>query len=237
VIHRDKNPPGSKKEDKRTIASWRGRSVVGIVVLIVAVGSYSGVHVASDANGFCSSCHADHGQQWASSTHKAGDCVDCHVDPGVIGAAKAKVNGIRNVLVSLSQGNEVERGADPLPVNTKNCRGCHAGILRLSELGYADLPDNSLKVDGLVMGHRIHVEKHGIDCVWCHRGTVHRDPEIVGKYSFNMPLHADCVICHNGEHLEQFDVTLPHQEDKEHCTMCHPTYEEPGGEEGQDSSY
>ncbi len=224
----------SKKSHKKTDASKKSRRpfllgmFCGALLLVLASSMFAGVHVVSDATGFCIKCHPDHGEQWQNSTHKTIDCAECHIDPGIGGAIQAKIGGLKNLYVSITRGNDVERTKDPLPISTKNCISCHNGILYLNELGYEDLPDNSLKVDGLVMGHRIHVEKHGIDCVWCHRGTVHRDKSIVGKYEFNMPLHSDCAVCHSGERMEQYDITLPHVEDKEECKMCHPTYE-PGG--------
>ena len=213
--------------------SRRTRAILGALAAAVVVTVLIALHVVTDATASCIWCHGEHGQLWAASTHKTVDCVECHVDPGIGGAVHAKLRGARNVFVSIARGNEVEPGEEPLPVSTENCFACHAGVLRVNEMGYQDLPANSLKADGLVMDHRVHVEKHGIDCVWCHRGTVHRDPAIAGKYEFNMPLHGDCRACHNGEYIEQFDMTLPHVEDKSGCTDCHPTYEGPT----EDSEY
>lgn len=197
----------------------------GIIFVGILVSASGAVHVATDSSQSCTWCHGEHGKQWASSTHKAVECVDCHIQPGIGGAVKAKVQGLQNLYVSVIRGNEVKRGETPVFVDTKNCIECHGGILYLNELGFADLPNNSLKVDGLVMAHRKHVEKHKIDCIWCHRGTVHRDPEIVGKYPFNMPLHSDCDVCHNGEYLKEYDMTLPKRSDENECIICHPTYE------------
>ena len=222
-----------KGDREQRSVSLRAGLALGALAMTVVAGAFSGVYVATDATAFCIWCHPTHGQGWATSTHKTVDCVDCHVDLGIKGAVGAKIHGLRNTFVALVRGSDVEAGEDPLPISSENCFACHSGILRFNEMGYEDLPDNSLKVDGLVMGHRIHVEKHKIDCVWCHRGTVHRDPTIVGKYDFNMPLHGDCQKCHNGEYMEQFDMTVPHVEDKAECTMCHPTYEGPS----EDSMY
>lgn len=203
------------------------RKTIAIVALLAAIAMIGGLHIATDASGVCVMCHPEHGKLWKKSTHQTVECVECHVDPGVWGMAKAKVRGTRNLFVAMAHGNDVEPGKDPLPVSTENCRGCHRGVLYVNEMGFEDLPDNNLKNDGLIMGHRIHVEKHSIDCVWCHRGTVHRDPEIVGKYEYNMPFHQDCDVCHTGEYVEKYDVTLPNTSDDSGCTLCHPTYEGP----------
>ncbi|MFC1736709.1 cytochrome c3 family protein [Candidatus Hydrogenedentota bacterium] len=201
------------------------RLKLAIVTLVVFVALFSGgAYVVTDLSGFCTLCHPQHGELWANSTHQDITCVKCHVDPGVKGAVEAKIRGVRNVFVAIKQGNEVYRGEEPLLISSENCRGCHAGILYLNELGYDDLPDNSLKASGLIMGHRIHVEKHKIDCVWCHRNVVHRDPTEIGKYAVNWPMmHEDCVVCHHGERIVKYDVTLPDLEDAEKCVMCHPT--------------
>ncbi len=139
---------------------------------------------------------------------------------------------MHNVYVALTKGISLTEHETPLPVNSDLCLGCHNGILYMNELGYQDLPDNSLKYDGLAMAHRMHVEKHGIDCVWCHRGTVHRDPEIVGKYAFNMPLHEDCRACHDAQPHDEFDMTVFDCEDPNSCIHCHPTQED--GDTGYD---
>jgi hypothetical protein len=216
---------------KKTTGEKKGpgtrRVRFGIVAAVVAVAVLGELHLATDASNACILCHPEHGRLWRESTHRTVECVECHVDPGMSGMARAKIRGVRNVFVAMVHGSEVEPGSDPLPISTENCFGCHRGVLRVNELGFEDLPDNNLKNDGLVMGHRIHVEKHWIDCVWCHRGIVHRDPEIVGKYEFNMPFHQDCDVCHTGEYFEKYDVTLPNTSDNSGCIMCHPTYEAP----------
>lgn len=106
------------------------------------------------------------------------------------GAVEDKVNGLHNVYVALTKRINLTEHEMPLPISSDLCSGCHDGILYMNELGYQDLLDNSLKSDGLAVGHRIHVEKHGVDCVWCHRGIAHRDPEIVGKYTLPCSLAA-----------------------------------------------
>lgn len=217
-----KKDPETGKRPVVAIGAWK---LVVIGFLVLGALSVSGVWVASDSNTSCILCHSQHGESWSSGTHQGIHCVDCHVDPGASGSVRAKIRGVHNLCVALIRGNEVERGHDPLPVSSENCMACHHGILRHNELGDLDLPDNSLMMTGLVMAHRVHVEDHAIDCVWCHRGVVHRNPEDVGKYEFNMPLHNDCMACHNGEHLEEFDTTLGKLDEQDSCVTCHPYYE------------
>ncbi len=213
------------KARKRTFQINALQVLVLVIVLVVVV-SGSGAWIYTDSPSFCARCHPNLVQNWRSSTHQTVACTQCHVNPGMKAAVGAKAHGLRNVWIAATRGVTLPEHDIPLPINSDRCLGCHRAILRLNEVGYLDLPDNSLKSDGLTVGHRIHVEKHGVDCVWCHRGTVHRDPEIVGKYAYNMPFHEDCRACHNGEYLEKYDITLPDCDDPESCVQCHATMEE-----------
>ena len=199
--------------------------IIGLLMVLGVVVAVSGAWVYTDSPNFCARCHPNMVQHWRSSTHQTVKCIQCHVDPDMKGALGAKVHGLYNVWVSVTKGITLTEHEIPLPINSARCLSCHRAILRLNEVGYLDLPDNNLKSDGLAVGHRIHVEKHGIDCVWCHRGIVHRDPAIVGKYAFNMPLHQDCRACHNGQYLQAYDITLPDCDDPESCIQCHTTVE------------
>jgi hypothetical protein len=218
---------------RRYVKKARGRvypinafQIFCVLIILCFVLAVRGTWAYTGSSGFCATCHPKMVKHWSSSTHGTVACRQCHVEPGMKGAVEDKVHGLHNVYVALTQGVNLTEHETPLPINSDLCLGCHNGILYLNELGYQDLPDNSLKSDGLAVGHRLHVEKHGIDCVWCHRGTVHRDPEIVGKYAFNMPFHEDCRACHDGQHHDLFDLTIFDCEDPNSCFKCHPTAEE-----------
>ncbi|MFC1477330.1 cytochrome c3 family protein [candidate division KSB1 bacterium] len=196
--------------------------ITGIVIL------YTSAVTVSETNWACGTCHTAEHERWAVSSHQTIDCEACHIDPGIGGAFDAQMNGMQNLFVSITSGNTVQPHEDPIPISTENCMECHAAILYFNELGFEDTPDNTLKGQGLLIGHRIHVEKHAIDCVECHRGIVHRDPGMIGKYPRNWPMmHTDCSICHEGQYLERFDMELPDVQDQAECAMCHPTYEPP----------
>jgi hypothetical protein len=154
------------------------------------------------------------------------------VDPGASGLLEAQIKGVGNLWIAVTRGTDIQPHEEPLPISTENCIGCHAGILYVNEIGFEDLPENSLKGQSLKVSHRLHVEEYKIDCVECHRGIVHRDPGDIGKYETNWPfMHKDCGVCHNGQYWERFDIELTDVEGEENCIVCHPTYI--GSDEGQ----
>lgn len=188
---------------------------------------YGSTVTISETNTSCGSCHSDQKLSWEKSTHVSINCIDCHIEPGIEGAIKAQIQGVKDLYVSITRGNDLTPHDDPLPISSENCRGCHAGILYYNEMAWEDLPDNSLKGQGLKMSHRLHIETAKLDCVDCHRGITHRDPEIAGKYKTNWPLmHTDCGRCHNGNLIERFNKTLTDVDDitKKSCISCHPYF-------------
>ena len=196
---------------------------------------YGIVAKVSESNFSCSYCHEEQSNTWKVSTHKNNNCRECHIDPGVSGAVHAQTSGIKNLFIALTKGVEIKPHENPLPISTKNCTNCHGAILYINEIGFEDLPENSLKGQSLRISHRIHVEKYNVECVECHRGIVHRDPGKIGKYKTNWPLmHKDCGVCHDGRFWDRFQIEVTDLADKGKCTVCHPTYEPPPVYEGED---
>lgn len=194
--------------------------VIGVIFIYVTAAK------VSESNFACGYCHTLQDKRWIVSTHMDVNCRECHIDPGVSGAFDAQVNGIQNLFVAVTKGTDIQPHEDPIPVSSENCMSCHAAIYLVTEIGWEDLPDNSLKVQGLKIGHRIHVETYDMMCVECHRGVVHRDPTEIGKYEINLPLmHKDCGPCHDGKFSDRFQVEVTDLEDKEKCMVCHPYYD------------
>jgi len=209
-------------------SKWVAIPVIGAVILALL---YIPIAHVSESNRACSACHKEQGEIWAHSTHKSEKCRECHVEPGMSGALKAQVGGVKNLAIYVFKGTEIQPHEDPLPISTANCLACHGAILYVNEIGFDDLPDNSLKGQSLLVGHRIHVEEYKIECVECHRGITHRNPDDIGKYETNWPLmHNDCGVCHDGKYWDRFDIEVTDIEDPGKCTVCHPTYIGPGEE-------
>lgn len=196
------------------------------IYIVIGLLFFYGITVkVSESNFACGYCHESQYERWKTSTHKLIDCSNCHINPGVTGAFQAQANGVKNLLIAITKGVDIKPHKDPLPISTKNCMGCHGAILYLNEIGYEDLPDNSLKGQSLVIAHRLHIEKYSMECVECHRGIVHDDPDKIAKYPTNWPfMHKDCGPCHNGKYQERFKTEVTDLEDKSKCTVCHPTY-------------
>jgi len=195
----------------------------GILGLLVLYGFTAKV---SESNFSCGYCHDQEHDRWEASTHKQINCRACHIESGLSGVFHAQTRGIQNLFVAVTRGTDIQPHQDPIPISTENCMACHGAILYVTELGYDDLPDNSLKAQGLKISHRVHVEKYEVNCVECHRGIVHRDPEQIGKYPKNWPfMHPDCGPCHDGNYSDRFQVEVTGVEDRSKCTVCHPTYE------------
>lgn len=200
--------------------------IVGIVLSLLLL--YGIMAKIVESNFACRLCHKPQYLTWAKSTHQKINCRDCHIEPGVAGVLKARINGLGNLAVYITRGTQIQPHDDPLPISTENCRGCHGAILYVNEIGFEDLPNNSLKGQSLIVAHRVHVEKYQIECVECHRGIVHRDPDEIGKYTTNFPfMHKDCGVCHDGKYRDRFQIEVTDLEDKGKCTTCHPTYQPP----------
>ena len=198
---------------------------IGLLILLFLYWTAAKV---SEANFACGYCHKEQNERWKQSTHKSVHCKDCHIEPGISGELDAQLNGVKNLFVAVTKGVHIQPHEKPLPISTENCRSCHAAILYVNEIGYNDLPDNSLRGQSLQISHRAHVEKYTIDCVECHRGVVHNDPEKIGKYKTNWPfMHNDCGVCHDGKYWERFKIEVTDLEDQGKCNVCHPTYEPP----------
>ncbi len=182
----------------------------------------------SESNFACGYCHKEHNERWVHSTHKDVNCRICHIEPGIKGSIKAQINGVQNLWIAVTKGTDIKPHEDPIPISTKICLGCHRAVKYLNEIGFEDLPDNSLKGQSLIIAHRKHIEEYGIDCVECHRGVVHRNPYDIDKYKTNWPLmDKDCGVCHDGKKHGKFKMKIFDVEETDKCIKCHPTYEAP----------
>jgi nitrate/TMAO reductase-like tetraheme cytochrome c subunit len=115
------------------------RSKRGMFVLFVlvagfgVVGTMGGVAAVgySETPSFCGKCHtmAPELKAYAMSPHKQVACAACHVAPGVVGFAKAKLNGTKQ-LVDIITGNFPTPIPPPdhadLPPVSETCLSCHS---------------------------------------------------------------------------------------------------------------
>ncbi len=98
--------------------------------LVVGVGGLTAVHFSETA-GFCGLCHTMNPQlaAYGISAHKDVACGECHVEPGLAGLVKAKLNGTKE-LKALILGNYPTPIEPPdhakLPDTKDTCLKCHS---------------------------------------------------------------------------------------------------------------
>lgn len=114
----------------------------GLFALLLVLGAAGGIAVFSavslihwtETADFCGRCHtmAPELQAYEAGPHKSVACAECHVEPGVMGWVKAKINGTKQLI-------EVVLGTYPTPIPppehssmpaaSETCEGCH-GVTR-----------------------------------------------------------------------------------------------------------
>ncbi|AVX21152.1 Tetraheme cytochrome c subunit of nitrate or TMAO reductase [Carboxydocella sporoproducens DSM 16521] len=147
-------------------------SLVGIVIFTGGAVYYTG------QTDFCNNCHImdKYYDSWKLSTHQQVHCYDCHTDPGAIGLAKAKINGLRELTVTVMQLDANPREDVP----SARCQVCHD-----------KWPQQLKKLPGISFDHQTHMQKAKLDCATCHAKLVHGQPK---------PLKMkDCLECHKSK--------------------------------------
>jgi len=131
-----------------------------LAIVITIVGLYIATVRISESNFSCGFCHNEQKRSWSVSSYQSINCRSCHIDPGIAGFLKAQKMGLNDLFVSITKGNEIKPHEKPIPISNQNCKGCHSAILHFNEMGWEDLPENSLKGQGLIVAHRTHIEKY-----------------------------------------------------------------------------
>lgn len=118
------------------------RSRRGLFALLLVLGGLGGVAVFSTVSlinwtetaDFCGRCHtmSPELQAYHAGPHKSVACAECHVEPGVMGWIKAKINGTKQLI-------DVVIGSYPTPIPppdhadmppaSETCEACH-GVTR-----------------------------------------------------------------------------------------------------------
>jgi len=116
---------------------WHSKRGLFVLIILfggfgaaVGVGGYTAVGY-SETPAFCGSCHTMDPElkAYAMSPHKEVTCAECHVEPGVAGFVKAKVNGTKQ-LMDIITGQYPTPIEPPdhakLPAVKDTCLKCHA---------------------------------------------------------------------------------------------------------------
>ena len=149
----------SKTEDKLKLFI-----LVSGTLLFLLVATVGGISLTMSPD-FCKLCHKAMTPEyvtWKYSSHSQINCVDCHMEPGVVNIVMEKLVATKHLYAYLSGHYEEER-----PIKMKHelpshlCEQCHSLETRTFTLS-GDLKDP----------HPYH-EEVGVSCVKCHSGVAH----------------------------------------------------------------
>lgn len=128
--------------------------IIAIVIILIIVNVAALQYTST--NEFCSdACHymTPSGDSWEESEHyNFTKCMDCHSEPGMIGYLQAKMNGLKELYVHVTQDvtrEDIE--AMEVHVSNESCLQCHGNVM--------DDPN-----------HQLH---ESMDCGDCHLGIGH----------------------------------------------------------------
>jgi cytochrome c nitrite reductase small subunit len=194
--------------------------VLGCLVLLVVAG-YATVEATSSSS-FCGSCHnmKPEAETWKASSHSQIACKECHIQEGVVNYAKAKLNGLKQVVDYTSNNYEAPiamKVGKEIPNET--CEKCHDMKTR-----------NVTTEDDIIIPHDKHLAKN-IKCVTCHYDVVHGDvsdrgvtyksdydkwndalgKQMMSDVKFTQPKMEDCIKCHEARKVSTA------------CKTCHST--------------
>ncbi|MDP4103525.1 MAG: NapC/NirT family cytochrome c [Bacillota bacterium] len=215
----EQNQPKHRKISRITLYKILAATLGILIVFGFAV---YGTAQATSSSGFCNSCHEmnPEAETWKVSTHSQVACKECHIQPGIINEAKAKINGLDQVYQKVTDNYTAPiKIKDPIPNSV--CEKCHNMKNKTT----------AQTVNGIVViPHQKHLEK-GVLCVQCHYNVVHggisegketlkseydkwnsaQAKQVVYNDSFIKPKMEDCIKCHKVRKVSTA------------CSTCHIT--------------
>lgn len=158
---------------------------VPFLLLILITGSKATVDYTSTPS-FCGGCHLMQTRyiSFKRSLHKESLCLDCHSDPGVIGAAEAKLNGLKYLYYGVMGYRDVQ--ILRAEVSNESCMRCH---------DIKEMDRRMLRVINPVQhpptSHKSHVLDLKLSCTACHGNIMHVNLEGQSTKAFE-----SCLNCH-----------------------------------------
>lgn len=206
------------------------RLLLAVGVVLLVTGSAVAVELTSRP-AFCNTCHemTPYYEAWTAGAHATVDCVDCHVDPGVVAQVSHKFVALKEVYLHLTTDPRFPVGAE---VPDRRCVACHDD-----------------EVDPRIPGFDHEAHRAGRQCVSCHSGIGHTvtaealdaagvlDPEafaayessrtaVLGAGAANIEGHVE-VVCSDCHDLAATGCAACHPRPEEHpettatCLTCH----------------
>ncbi|TEU13951.1 MAG: hypothetical protein E3J25_05325 [Anaerolineales bacterium] len=128
AVELDKHQMNTIKSSKR----WR-RLLVGLMaalgVATILIGAAYEIDVYTESNAFCTLCHAVYPEHAAyqGSPHARVDCAQCHIGPGLTPKIKAKLFGLRELYLTLTNtyGRPIPPPVETLRPAAEICEACH----------------------------------------------------------------------------------------------------------------
>ncbi len=174
---------------------WRYLLLIAAALVVIGVAAvYLPVAMTSTPS-FCQNCHLmkEPTALWEESTHANVNCVQCHVEPGILKTLEHKALSYKEIYFNFfGEGRMPEDIA--LPTNAA-CLQCH-------NLDRTVSPGGDIKIP-----HREHVEMRNLKCADCHFNVVHTRRGTPG----GAPPMDICYMCHDGKRAPNA------------CDTCHTT--------------
>lgn len=209
----DENAPPVRRRRGLRIAIW---GAIGVIALLALAGSL----VYTEQSSFCPACHEmkPYYTAWQTGGHATrADCIDCHVDPGVIAHLAHKPVALMEVWSHFFVDYRFPNYGDQVP--NSRCVNCHEAVTMKTKSTFS---------------HKEH-EKRGT-CQQCHAATGHvvtlasLRAEGVLKDSATMPpipggMSPSSIAGHKPVVCQRC-----HDQARMKCLQCHEAPHEPKGE-------
>ncbi len=189
---------------KNIFMQLRWFAKLGVFLILALIVSLGGVLV-SGTPGFCNSCHImnPYYDNWKVSAHSEVNCLDCHLQPGLVGYVKGKVTGLAQAVDCGVGRVGTKPSATVMDISCLRS-GCHS---------IEELSSEILDFNGVKFAHKIHVGKE-VDGVHISCGTCHS--HFKGDEHFRVNTQV-CFTCHflkadeKEKRLVQTDCLTCHQ--------------------------
>jgi nitrate/TMAO reductase-like tetraheme cytochrome c subunit len=181
--------------------NWKAKILVLAMVFLMAA---SGAIVVSEQPGFCNSCHImnTYYNNWQTSKHNEVNCLECHLQPGLMGHVKGKINGLSQAIDCIVGRVGTKPSATILDESCMRSE-CHT----TEELHTKNIEFNDIKFT-----HKNHMNKV-VDGINITCGICHSHFEGDEHFSVNKEV---CFTCHFLSNPQTNEKLV-----KTNCTSCH----------------
>ena len=161
----------------KKLLNWK---VILVVIVFLVIFSNAAIKHTSHPD-FCASCHVmdEPYASWEASAHSEVNCMDCHSDGGLVGTMETKINGLKELYLTVTDNIPEEIKSE---VPNHRCTDCH------EEAAIPDQPG------AIVYPHEFHSEAFDLECTDCHEAGHARNLEY-----YQGPDKGDCIACHDVE--------------------------------------